>query len=1006
MKARIAGGDTLAHRQQVLESVSFNTPRQKPTNFGLDPTRQMVWTVNDGNAIATTTTTIAINNAWINPLTINIAGVNAPLAITAPSSVLAQQGLASAAANVSIADADAVSANETITATLVDTNGLLSANIGAPNGGGSISGAGSKSLSITGTLAQVNADLTTLSDQDSALSADTITVNTDDGRGGSALQQSVAVNVLTVAISGNAIEGSTLTANLSPVDNTVSYQWMENDGTDGTYQNIGGATGPTYVVTEADEGYNIEVVATVTNDNGVWHSEAAFQPGAQGAAADLVNGKLYVFDGVQNGVASSALSIYDPATNTWTNSSTSDVVARSFLASAVAPTEKIYLIGGLVNGAPTNAVSVYDPSDGTITTTLPNYPIALYGAGAAFGSNSKLYVCGGASSTGTLNAVEVYDPATNVWTTTGSLITAVSNAAVVSYGGKIYAFGGIDGNGAASTAVQIYSPTTGAWVSGTPLPTACYGATAGVIAGKIVVAGGYNSSGQPLDTTQIFDPATNNSTTGPSMPISDAYAGQGLISDGAQMFMVGGTNPSALERLSAGSVTATSNAVGPVLDAAPMVTPPTISGIAQEGQTLTASAIAGQSDNTISYQWMENNGTDGTYQNISGAAASTYLVTEADEGFNIEVVATVTNDNGVAASAASAPTTVVLDSAPTVTTPMIFGTPQPGQILTASATAGQSDSTINYQWMENDGTGGTYQNIGGATGPTYVVTEADEGYNIEVVATVTNDNGVWHSEAAFQPGAQGAAADLVNGKLYVFDGVQNGVASSALSIYDPATNTWTNSSTSDVVARSFLASAVAPTEKIYLIGGLVNGAPTNAVSVYDPSDGTITTTLPNYPIALYGAGAAFGSNSKLYVCGGASSTGTLNAVEVYDPATNVWTTTGSLITAVSNAAVVSYGGKIYAFGGIDGNGAASTAVQIYSPTTGAWVSGTPLPTACYGATAGVIAGKIVVAGGYNSSGQPLEPIREVWIHGEGFAASRLSMMRIMARRMNAATVVV
>ena len=35
----------------------------------------------------------------------------------------------------------------------------------------------------------------------------------------------------------------------------------------------------------------------------------------------------------------------------------------------------------------------------------------------------------------------------------------------------------------------------------------------------------------------------------------------------------------------------------------------------------------------------------------------------------------------------------------------------------------------------------------------------------------------------------------------------------------------------------------------------------------------------------------------------------------------------------------------------------------------------------------------------------LEPIREVWIHDEVFAASRLSMMRIMARRMNAATVV-
>ena len=35
---------------------------------------------------------------------------------------------------------------------------------------------------------------------------------------------------------------------------------------------------------------------------------------------------------------------------------------------------------------------------------------------------------------------------------------------------------------------------------------------------------------------------------------------------------------------------------------------------------------------------------------------------------------------------------------------------------------------------------------------------------------------------------------------------------------------------------------------------------------------------------------------------------------------------------------------------------------------------------------------------------PLEPIRKVWIHDEGFAASRLSMMRIMARRTKATVV--
>ena len=36
--------------------------------------------------------------------------------------------------------------------------------------------------------------------------------------------------------------------------------------------------------------------------------------------------------------------------------------------------------------------------------------------------------------------------------------------------------------------------------------------------------------------------------------------------------------------------------------------------------------------------------------------------------------------------------------------------------------------------------------------------------------------------------------------------------------------------------------------------------------------------------------------------------------------------------------------------------------------------------------------------------QVLEPIREVWIHDEGFVASRLSMMRIMARRTKATVV--
>ena len=70
------------------------------------------------------------------------------------------------------------------------------------------------------------------------------------------------------------------------------------------------------------------------------------------------------------------------------------------------------------------------------------------------------------------------------------------------------------------------------------------------------------------------------------------------------------------------------------------------------------SASAG-GDDTLSYQWMENNGPGGTYQAIVGATGSTYVVQQGDEGYQIEVVATATNVNGVTASQTSAPTAIV-----------------------------------------------------------------------------------------------------------------------------------------------------------------------------------------------------------------------------------------------------------------------------------------------------------------------------------------------------------
>ncbi len=104
-----------------------------------------------------------------------------------------------------------------------------------------------------------------------------------------------------------------------------------------------------------------------------------------------------------------------------------------------------------------------------------------------------------------------------------------------------------------------------------------------------------------------------------------------------------------------GQITAPSVATGPVLDALPTVTVPIITGTAAPGQTLIASAAAGESDDTVSYAWYSSaNG----YTTAIGTGA-TYLVKTGDEGSTIEVKATATNDNGATITATSAATSAV-----------------------------------------------------------------------------------------------------------------------------------------------------------------------------------------------------------------------------------------------------------------------------------------------------------------------------------------------------------
>ncbi len=186
--------------------------------------------------------------------------------------------------------------------------------------------------------------------------------------------------------------------------------------------------------------------------------------------------------------------------------------------------------------------------------------------------------------------------------------------------------------------------------------------------------------------------------------------------------------------------------------------PPTISGAAREGQTLTADpgTWSGKGPISYSYEWRRCDSAGSNCVNITGATGVSYTLGASDVGSTLRVRVTAANSVG-AASATSAQTAEVVTataSAPANSSPpTISGTAQAGQTLTADPGTWSSSEPISYgyQWRRCDPGGGTCVDVSGATAKTYLAVSADVGSAMRVMVTASSLGG--SSEASSAPTA-------------------------------------------------------------------------------------------------------------------------------------------------------------------------------------------------------------------------------------------------------------
>jgi hypothetical protein len=174
-------------------------------------------------------------------------------------------------------------------------------------------------------------------------------------------------------------------------------------------------------------------------------------------------------------------------------------------------------------------------------------------------------------------------------------------------------------------------------------------------------------------------------------------------------------------------------------------TPPSISGTAKAGETLTASpGVWDDPTATFTYAWQRCSDTGTACATIAGATGTTFVPTSADVGNTDRVVVTATIAGGFTDANSAVTAVIAAGAAPQNSAPpTISGTTTEGQTLigTDGTWAGATPIAFTYAWSRCDATGAACAPITGATNKTYVLVAADNDKTLRISVTAKNTPG-------------------------------------------------------------------------------------------------------------------------------------------------------------------------------------------------------------------------------------------------------------------------